>query len=150
MAMRAANSEQARNQDIEEVFNSIWHSADNGSDLDKQNAYNSAFEYVYNSYASFVPLAKFSSFYFRYGANKGKTDALFQTDNEVGMERLQHPERAKQVGISVYNETVNAISKKAYSFGLITRSYFHEVVHVRQAFTQPATRVAEIKKLYHF
>jgi hypothetical protein len=124
---------------VEAMFNGMWHSATSASkETDKRSGYTKALNFLYNSYSDFSTVVSRDKFYFRYGASRGGSQAFFDTDPTPGIDAREDPSLANKVGITVFNETVQDISNKKYSFGYEVRAFYHETVHVQQAFLQPA------------
>lgn len=132
---------------VEKEFYEKWNKAD-GQPAGEQRtkAYQEAFDHIYNSYSSvFIAAMNKKQFYLYFGTSRGTTGNLMKTDPFKSVDgTVDKKEWAGKVRITVYNETIQEITDKKYSFGFITRAFFHEAWHVDQIFNPKTYSITSV------
>ena len=54
-----------------------------------------------------------------------------RTDEFQGVKGVVDEKQVGKVRVTIYDETIESICARIYSFGFVTRAFFHELVHVK-------------------
>jgi RHS repeat-associated protein len=123
---------QDKHKEIEKKFYEKWDAAGTLDSKERQNqAYEEALYYIYDSYSVFGIVAnKKKDFYLIMGGSNLESRKFMQTD-ALRTSPNSDRSRAGKVGITVYDQSMDAICARTFSFGFITRAFFHELFHVK-------------------